>query len=730
MLKLKLSVLSATLALAYVLPITAYACDICEDDEDKPVKEQAAEATKPTLQIAQAQPIQASAQPQVQAQVAMVNPQSVVVVTGKKNVDASTLTQPDVKTARERIERTAGGAHVVDAKEYREGRVSTLADALNYSPGVLVQPRFGAEETRLSIRGSGAQRTFHGRGLKLMQDGVPLNLADGSFDFQAVDALSARYVEVWRGANALQYGAANLGGAINFVSPNGLNSDVFDLRLEAGSFDYQRLHISTGNVSDKFDYYLAANQFKQRGFRDHAVQDTGRVFANLGYSISPQLETRFYIGKVESDSELPGSLTKAQLQANAQQAAAGNITGNQKRDIDWQRLSNKTVYALNNQRFEFFIYNNRKQLFHPIFQVIDQKNNDSGLELRYVLDSELAGMKHRFVAGVNAARGDTDEDRWLNVRGNRGARTNQSQQHSRNTEVYAESQLDVMPALTLSLGVQHAKASRKLDDTFIAGTAQDPVSENFDLSYSGTSPKLGALYRLSPNVQLFANVSKSFEPPSFGELAGGLRPVLNRAQSATTFEVGTRGTVGTINWDAALYRANVKDELLQVGTNVVNAPITINAPKTLHQGLELAASGQYANGVLWKIGANFNAFSLRDDPNFGSNPLPGLPKRVINAEVGYRFNNSLKASVNAQTASGYPIDFANSFYADSYTIWGVKFSQALNKQLSWFLEGRNLGNKAYASTTGIVRNAAGRDQAQFMPGDGRAVYAGMEFKFN
>jgi iron complex outermembrane recepter protein len=717
--RLKLSVLTAVLLSLYALPnMNAYACEVCDEDADEP-----AAAAKP-LQVAQAN---TSTQTPVNLALA---PQARVVVTGKKNPDASTLAQPDVQTARERIERTAGGANVVDAKDYREGRVSTLADALNYSPGVLVQPRFGAEETRLSIRGSGAQRTFHGRGIKLMQDGVPLNLADGSFDFQAIDALSARYVEVWRGANALQYGAATLGGAINFVSPNGLNSDVFDLRAEAGSFDYKRLHASTGNVSDKFDYYLAGNVFKQTGFRDHAKQDTGRIFANLGYTFSPQLETRFYLGKVESDSELPGSLTKAQLNANARQAAAGNITGNQKRDIDWQRLSNKTVYALDNQRFELFFYNNQKTLFHPIFQVLDQKNNDSGIEARYVLDSDIASMKHRFTAGVNAARGDTDEDRWLNVGGNRGARTNQTQQTSRNTEVYAQSQLDVLPALTMSLGVQHVNASRKLTDKFIAGTAQDSVSESFDLSYSGTSPKLGVLYRFSPTQQFFANISKSYEVPSFGELAGGLRPVLNRAQSATTLEIGTRGNYSALQWDVAFYRAEVKDELLQVGTNVLNAPITINAPKTLHQGLELAAGAQYADGVLWKLNANFNQFTLRNDPNFANNPLPGLPKRVINAELGYRFDNALKASVNMQSASGYPIDFANSFFADGYTIWGVKLSQMVNKQWSWFLEGRNLGNKAYASTTGIVRNAAGKDQAQFMPGDGRAVYAGAEFKFN
>ena len=78
---------------------------------------------------------------------------------------------------------------------------------------------YGIDEIRAFRNGrpaAGLQRTAHGRGLKLMQDGVPLNLADGSFDFQAVEALTARYVEVWRGANALQYGASQLGGAVNF----------------------------------------------------------------------------------------------------------------------------------------------------------------------------------------------------------------------------------------------------------------------------------------------------------------------------------------------------------------------------------------------------------------------------------------------------------------------------------------------------------------------------------
>ena len=306
-----------------------------------------------------------------------------VTVTATKSPDQSTLTQPDLPTARRRIEQSAGGASVVDADVYTQGRVSTLSDALGNATGVYAQPRFGAEEARVSIPGSGLQRTFHGRGLKLMQDGVPLNLADGSFDFQAVEALSARYVEVWRGANALQYGAGNLGGAINFVSPNGYNSDLIRARAEAGSFGYRRGQLATGNVVGAFDYYLATSLFEQDGFRRHAKQDTRRNFANLGYQLTPQLETRFYVGHVESISALPGSITKRQLGVDPRAANAGSVSGDQHRDIEWTRVSNKTVYRPDNrQQLEFFVYSSEKRLNHPIFQVIEQENRDYGMEAR------------------------------------------------------------------------------------------------------------------------------------------------------------------------------------------------------------------------------------------------------------------------------------------------------------------------------------------------------------
>lgn len=117
---------------------------------------------------------------------------STVVVTAKSD----SLTQSSIESAKESVKTIPGGASVVDLNQVREGRQSTWSDSLGLAPGVFIQDRFGSEEARISIRGSALSRTYHGFGVKVMQDGVPINYADGFFDMQTVDPNASRYVEV------------------------------------------------------------------------------------------------------------------------------------------------------------------------------------------------------------------------------------------------------------------------------------------------------------------------------------------------------------------------------------------------------------------------------------------------------------------------------------------------------------------------------------------------------
>lgn len=646
-----------------------------------------------------------------------------------KAAPAKSETLLPIEAARTRIATIPGGANIVDAEQYKEGRVSTLNDVLQFSPGVFAASRFGAEETRLSIRGSGLQRTFHMRGIQLLQDGVPLNLADGSVDFQAVEPLAARYVEVYRGANALQFGSTTLGGAINFVSPSGLNHSPVAARLEAGSYGYKRAQVAVAGKSEKVDWFIAGSEFYQDGFRQHSRQDTQRVSGNIGIQATDDVETRFFLTAITSDSELPGALTMAEMYASPRKADPATVSGDQHRDFKLYRLSNLTTWRIDGQqRAEIGAFYSSKSLHHPIFQVLDQRSDDYGMHARYINDQALFGNKNQLIAGVMLLQGELTDDRYVNVGGQAGARTAQSKQRSANYSVFAENQHYLLPSTALIVGAQAVSAKRKLLDAFLANG-----DNSVDKTFHRVSPKLGVRHELTTGMQVYGNISGSYEPPTFGELAGGPGVTPVNAQRAQTVELGTRGVArqawGKLRWDMSLYRARVKKELLSLNDPNGNPLGTVNADRTIHQGIEAGLEVNFASAWIARANYVLNDFRFDGDRTYGDNRLAGVPRQVLQGELLYNWENGFYIGPNIRLASATYVDHANSLRAAGYGIVGVKLGQKISKHVSWFADFRNLTDKTYAATTNVIADARGLDSRQFYPGDGRSLYAGVELKY-
>ena len=656
----------------------------------------------------------------------------VVEATAQKKSSPS-LTVPTPEDSRADLEKTPGGVEVIDAERYLTGRASTVADTFALSAGVFAQPRFGSDEARLSIRGSGLQRTFHGRGIRVLQDGVPLNLADGGFDFQALDPLSASYINVWRGGNALAYGSSTLGGAIDYVSHTGLTSPGYSARLEAGSFGYMRARFAGGFSEGSKDLYFSLSQQSQEGFRHHADQNNQRLFLNFGWQVAENVETRVYLTSVVTDSELPGNLTKAELELDPRQAAPANIIQDQKRDFELFRLASKTTVTNGNSAVDFIAAWSYKDLDHPIFQVVDQKSNDALLGVVFTNTDDLFEREQRFRAGLLFQHGETDAANYLNVGGHRGAMVQKDRQTADNLEAFVESQLELGAGFT---GVLGAAASRNERETYrVYGPVG--VNTNYDRTYDNFSPKIGVRWDADEEktTQVYANVSGSYEPPSFSESGGPV--VANDAQEATTYEIGTRGTHGFARWDLSLYRAEIDDELLTIETPPGSGVIgTLNADQTIHQGVELAGEVDLL-GCAWednpehrlvfRTAWTYGDYHFDNDPTYGDNQIAGLPEHLIRGELMWESESGWYAGPTFEWVPVKTwIDHRNTFSADPYALLGFKFGHRVEEGISWFVEGKNLTDERYAATTGVIENAKGVDQRQFLPGDGRGVFAGIE----
>ena len=247
---------------------------------------------------------------------------------------SGSLGVPNTAEARADIQTTPGGVDLVSDKEYKSSTPAvTIKDALDYVPGVFVQPKWG-EDSRLSIRGSGLSRNFHLRGLQLFMDGIPINTADGFGDFQEIDPTAYRYIEVYKGSNALRFGANSLGGAINFVMPTGYDADMFGVRTDIGSFGFHKLSVSSGGVHGAADYFIAGTWQEQDGYRQHSDGESVRGAMNLGYRLTENVETRFYLNANSIEQRIPGSLTKDVALNAPRTAAAINVTNDWQRNID------------------------------------------------------------------------------------------------------------------------------------------------------------------------------------------------------------------------------------------------------------------------------------------------------------------------------------------------------------------------------------------------------------
>jgi len=631
------------------------------------------------------------------------------------------LTSPPIEAAMQDKWRIAGATDVVGSEQWDRQKATTLKDILDFTPGVLAQPRNGAEAMRLSIRGSGLTRTFQGRGILLMQDEIPINTADGSFDFQAVDPWAIRYAQIFKGANALSYGASTLGGAINLVTPTGLDEDINVLRSEGGSFGTAHAMASAGSVWGKRDGYASLTGFHQDGFREHNRQESLRFAGNSGWKINPDMETRFYAGYINTDAEIPGSLTKSQLLSDPHAANAPNVSGNFARALDIVRLANKTAWTTDSGNYQSTAFWSYRNLDSPATTYILGQSHDIGERLQYT----LVQGPHQWRSGINLQYGTTDEVRNTNSSGSRGDLIVVRDQEALTAEQYLEYDHALTHALHVIGSVQNAYAMRRIEETF-------PVRAVQRTNYFGISPRIGARYDVDDTQQLFANISRSFEPPTLSELSAGNAPGFSRlhSQRAVTAEIGTRRMSGDTRFDIAFSRAWIDNEFITYRTGG-GATYSVNAKHSLHDVFELGVRQQLNEALSLHGAYTWNHMRLVDDATFDDNRLAGIPEHYLRTQMEYRFGDGWSIAPNIEwVPKAYPIDFANTLYTHPYALYGISASYRIpGTAASLYIDGQNLLNRTYIATTGAIPNALGSDQSQFFPGEGRSVYVGLKLSW-
>jgi iron complex outermembrane receptor protein len=296
--------------------------------------------------------------------------------------------------------------------------------------------------------------------------------------------------------------------------------------------------------------------------------------------------------------------------------------------------------------------------------------------------------------------------------------------------------LFVTPRVALVAGATYGTAQRDYRAYRLAG-----VASTFDLSahrdYDWLAPRLGVLVQLDPDSQLFANLTRSVEPPNFGayspSAAAGFAPVV--PQKAWTGEIGARGRRGALSWDVALYRAELRDELLSFVVDPAHPAATFNADKTVHQGLEAGLDWRVSPRLRLRQTWAWSDFHFAGDAQYGDNTLPVVPEHLYRAELKYQHPDGWFVAPAVEWSPRGPfVDYRNRQRAPDYAI--ASFGAGYRVEATTlFLDVRNLFDTRYVATVNPLANPASvsaatvANTAAYWPGEGRGVFVGVSGKF-
>ena len=421
-----------------------------------------------------------------------------VTVTGEAT---ESLTSVSPEESAKQKTQVPGAFAVKTADDMELGRASNFEDLLQRTPGVFLQSENGSEVSKISIRGSGITSEDEPLGVMFLLDGLNFNQGDGETILEDFDVASLSHAEVFRGADAFKYGALTLGGAINLVPLTGYNAAPFQVRLEGGSYGFFRGDMSGGAVQGKFDEFGAIGFRSREGFREHSREDTEILFADLGYKFNDQVENRFYLTLDRTNRNLPGGLTKSEMEDDPSQANPLAIAQDWNKELSNVRLADRLSIRTEEIEFDVGAYwfhhdIENRGFFSPDFREgIEQFYSDNfGGTLNFVSRHELFGRRNILTIGLSPQYEDEPTQNYENIFGHTGATTARGIGSSINVPAYLEDQLYLTPRLSILAGAQAIFAERHFKDEFFTDEAGNQSNRQ---NFWGFNPKLGAIYEIN-----------------------------------------------------------------------------------------------------------------------------------------------------------------------------------------------------------------------------------------
>jgi iron complex outermembrane recepter protein len=631
-----------------------------------------------------------------------------------------------------------------------------LSESINRVPGVIVLDRQNySQDLQLSIRGFGARSTFGIRGIRLIVDGIPATMPDGQGQASTISLPSAERIEVLRGPLAQLYGNA-AGGVVQVFTQNGPPEPFGQASFNAGSFGLQRYGLQTGGQSGIVNYFIDYSNFSIDGYRQNSTTSRQHLNSKFRFDVSDSTKVTVVANLFDQPKgKDPLGLTRAQAEADPRQAVAAATTQDAGKKVTQNQLGTVIEHAIDaNNRVTGRAYFGSRDLYAKLSiplatqapatsagGIVELDRAYQGIGLQYSNKTQTGAGMLTSVLGIDYDKMKDRRRGYINNAGAQGALKRDEDNLVENLDIYAQTNWLIDPKWSVTGGLRSSSVKFRVNDYFVAAGNPDDTGS---AKYSAVNPVLGVTHFLNDQVNIYANLGRGFETPTFTELAyrsGGLTG-LNfdlQASRARHLELGTKAKINQDHrLDAALFQINTDNELT-VDTNTGGRSTYRNAGRTSRSGFELAYSGRFSESLTSHVALTALKAEFRD-AYVGSggavaagNNLPGVPNRFVYAEIAWRpkMDGGLKGlNVGAELVHSGKlyVNDSNTDSTASYTLMNLRagLEQKVGEwRISEFARLNNISDKRYIGSV-IVNDANGRF---FEPAPGRNWMLGVTARY-
>ena len=573
----------------------------------------------------------------------------------------------------------------------------------------------------------GRSDTFIIRGFRTQTyaiDGVLLNQA-GNFSAVTRDLADVERIEVLKGPASVLYGRGDPGGLINIVTRQPTFAPSGDINLQGGSFGFRRVQGSVSSAIVGVEGLAGRLSFAGESdptFRNFYGRDNTRTFVAPAFAWNPTPDTRVTFlgeftrvdnqydegliarnGRVPLDniaryygepfSRYNGNanfgLLKVEHDLNT------NITLREVLNVQWGGFDFLATRAtgLTNRNTQV---TRRETAGYSTYAAVDSQTE-------MVAKFDLLGFRHTVLTGVEYTNGyrrayttqstNFPSVSFLNPVPGAGIVGLQFQsdlkQKNELTGLYVQDQIDLGFGLQLLVGVRYDTGTQYYFNRVPTSRTIPP-----DQQLSGTSPRVGLVYRPVEPLTLYASYATSFKPQTDNVLNTSNPP----PETGELYEIGSRlDLTPDLTLSAAAFRI-IRNNV--AATDPVNTGFSVITGQQRSEGVEADLAGQILPG--WKvIGAiSFLDARITKDSTFAvGNRLVGAPSFSSSVWSTYQFQDGFLRGWNVGAGITYvgrrTGDLNNSYTVGGYARLDAALFYDFNEHARFSINARNLTDRRY-----------------------------------